>query len=190
MTESGRFLLATFCGLLLAAAVHIVAVLAVPRFAHQDAFSRLRGTMTAENAQLVAGPGRTETWLADHDPSTAVAACAYDLDQGPVRVAAKVGALPQSLSFHARGAGVFFAVTDRAAVGGELELVVMTRRQLDETLAAEDEDEPSQDVRIVAPRTEGLVIVRVIAPLPSLRGEAEKAAKAVACTIETGEEAG
>jgi hypothetical protein len=44
-------------------------------------------------------------------------------------------------------------------------------------------------VRIVAPGTEGLVIVRVIAPLPSLRGEAEKAAKAVACTVETGEEA-
>jgi uncharacterized membrane protein len=144
--------------------------------------------MTAENAQLVAAPGGAETWLADHDPSTAVAACAYDLAQGPVRVAAKVGALPQSLSFHARGTGVFFAVTDRAAVRGDLEIVVMTRRQLDETLAAEDEEEPSQDVRIVAPRTEGIVVARVMAPSPSVRPEAENAAKAVSCTVETDEE--
>ena len=187
MSDAGRFLLASLCGLFLAVAVHIVVVLAMPHYAQQDAFSRLRGTMSEANAQLIAGAGGAETWLSDHDPSTAVAACAYDLAQGPVRVSANVGALPQSLSFHGRGSGVFFAVTDRAAARGELELVVMTRRQLDETLAEEDEDEPSQDVRIVAQRTEGLAIVRVIAPTPSLRAQAEEAAKAVSCTIEVDE---
>ena len=71
---------------------------------------------------------------------------------------------------------MFFAVTDRAAVRGELELVVMTRRQLDEALASEDEDEPSRDVRIVAPRGEGLVIVRVARalPEPAQRGDEER----------------
>ena len=94
------------------------------------------------------------------------------------------GALFQSLSFHTKGGGTFFAITDRAAVRGVLELVVMTRRQLDEALAAEDEDEPSTDVRIVAPRGEGLVVVRALAAFPSLRGAAEDAAKSVSCTID------
>ena len=46
-------------------------------------------------------------------------ACAFDLEDGPVRVSTKTNALFQSLSFHARGGSVFFAVTDRAAVRGE-----------------------------------------------------------------------
>lgn len=188
MSDRARFLLATFCGLLMAAGVHMSMILALPAFAQQDAFSRLKGTLSAETAQLVAAPGGAPTWLADHDPSTAVAACAYDLTQAPLRVTTKVAPLMQSLSFHGRGSGVFFAVTDRAAAGGALELVVMTRRQLDQALAEEDEDEPSGDVRVVAPRGEGFVIVRVVAPTPSLRDQAVEVAKAVTCEVENDDE--
>ena len=39
-------------------------------------------------------------------------------------------------------------------------------------------------VRIVAPEQQGFVIVRVAAPSPSLRPQAEEAAKAVSCTAE------
>ena len=101
-----------------------------------------------------------------------------------MRISAKTGPLFQSLSFHARGGGAFFAITDRAAVRGVLEIVVMTRRQLDEALAEEDDDEPSNDVRIVAQQREGLVVVRVLAAFPSLREAAQDAAKAVSCTID------
>jgi uncharacterized membrane protein len=184
MSERARFLLATLCGLVLALGVHLTIVLAAPSFAEKDAFSRLRGTMSADHAELIAGPSSPNAWLPKADPSMAIAACAFDLQEGPVRVSTKTGALFQSLSFHGRGGGVFFAVTDRAAVRGELEVVLMTRRQLDEALAAEDENEPSRDVRIVAPRLEGFVIVRVAAPFPSQRQEAEAAARAVSCTID------
>ena len=185
MSESARFFLATLCGLVLGIAVHIVVVLGGPRYAEQDAFSRLQETMAADTAQLVSAPGFAPTWLPRPDPAVAVAACAYDLRDGPIRVSAKTGPLLQSLSLHAKGGGVFYALTDRAAVRGSLELVVMTRRQLDEALAEDDDAEPSRDVRIVAPRPEGLVIVRVAAPLPSLRMQAEEAAKAVSCVVET-----
>jgi uncharacterized membrane protein len=187
MSERARFLLATLCGLVLAAGVHIVIVLAAPAFAERDSFARLRDTVTAERAQIVAAPGLGDTWLPHPDPAVAVAACAFDLADGPVRVSSRTGALFQSISLHAKGGSVFFALTDRAAVRGELELVVMTRRQLDEALAEEDEDEPSRDVRIIAPRREGLAIVRVAAPFPSRRREAEEAAKAVSCAIDGAE---
>ena len=184
MSERARFLLATLCGLVLAVAVHIVMVLAMPRLATQDAFSRLRGTMEAETAVLIAGTGRAETWIPLPDPASAVAACAYDLTEGPVRISARTGPLVQSISFHNRGGGVFYAVTDRAAVRGQLELVVMTRRQYEEALAAEEQDAPSRDVRVVAPRREGFMVVRAVAPSPSLRPQAEEAVRAVGCIAE------
>jgi uncharacterized membrane protein len=184
VSERSRFLLATLCGLVLAVAVHIVIILAAPGFAAQDAFSRLQDTLAADSAQVVSAPGGAATWMPQPDPAFAVAACAFDLQDGPMRVSARTGPLFQSLSFHSKGGTVFYALTDRAAVRGELELVVMTPRQLDEALAMEDENDPSRDVRILTPQREGFVIVRVAAPLPSLRAEAEATAKAVSCVID------
>jgi uncharacterized membrane protein len=179
-----RFLLATFCGLVLAALVHLSAVFALPYVAEFDALSRLRPTMSSDRSEVVVAPGEQTSWVPQPDPAVALAACAYNLDEGPVRVATRTGALFQSLSFHARGGAVFFALTDRAAIRGSLELVVMTRRQLDEALARDDEEDPSRDVRIVSPSREGLVIVRVLAALPSQREAATEAAKSVSCTID------
>jgi uncharacterized membrane protein len=184
MKLRNRFLIATLVGLVLAVGVHISVILAAPRFAQQDAFEKILPTLSAEQAQIISPPGGGDTWLPLPDPSVAVAACAFDLEDGPARVAAKTGSQFLSFSFHTKTGGVFFAVTDRAAVRGDLEIVVMTARQLDEARAAEDENEPSRDVRIVAPEQRGFVVVRVTAPSPSLRAQAEKAAKAVACTVD------
>jgi uncharacterized membrane protein len=184
MSFFARFLLATLIGLVLAAGVHMAVILASPRFAEQDAFAKTLSTLAADHAQTISAPGGADTWLPLPDPAVAVATCAFNLNDGPARVAAKTGALFLSFSFHTKIDGVFFAVTDRAAVRGELEIVVMTPRQLDEARASEDENDPSRDVRIVAPEARGFVVVRVAAPTPSLRAQAEEAAKAVACTVD------
>lgn len=183
MSENGRFLLATLMGLVLAALVHIAVVFGVPWMGDRDAFSRLRSTMSAERSELVSALG-SETWLPQPDPAVAIAACAYNLADGPVRIASRTGSLFESVSFHGRGGGVYFAITDRAAVRGVLEMLVMSRAQFDEALAREDEDEPSRDVRVVSPSREGLVIVRVLAATASQRAEAEDAARSVSCVIE------
>jgi len=184
MSGRAQFLFATICGLVLAGIVHLSAVLAMPWLSERDAFSRLRSTLTADKSEMIAAPAAGDTWLPHPDPAAAVSACAYNLEEGPVRISTNTGPLFQSLSFHAKGGGAFFAITDRAAVRGAVELVVMTRQQLDEALAEEDEDEPSTDVRILAPQREGLVVVRVLASFPSLREAAEAAAKSVSCTID------
>ncbi|MBF9232040.1 DUF1254 domain-containing protein [Microvirga alba] len=184
----GRFVIATLSGLVLAAAVHVVVVLASPRFATESAFARIEVMPLAEKAQIVSPPGGENTWLPLPDPAVAVAACPFDLSDGPERIAAKTGPLLLSFSMHTSTGGVFFAVTDKAAVRGELAIVLMTERQLDEARAGDDEDAPSRDVRIVAPDEEGYVVIRVVAPTPSLRAQAEEAAKAVSCTIDQDEE--
>ena len=184
MRGFGRFVVATLSGLVIAVGVHIAAILASPYLAEQDAFAKVQSTLTADKAQIIGAPGGENTWLPRPDPAVAVATCAFDLRNGPMRVSAPTGSLPLSFSFHKESGGVFFAVTDRAAVRGELEIVAMTGRQLDEARAAEDENDPSRDVRIVAPELQGFVIVRVVAPAPSLRPQAEDMAKAVSCSTE------
>ena len=184
----GRFLFATACGLVLGAGVHIFVVLASPRFAENDAIAKVQPTLLSETAQIISPPGGDTTWLPLPDPALAIAACAFDLSEGPARISAMTGQSFLSFSLHTKTSGVFFAVTDRAAIRGELELVVMTQRQLDEARAAEDENEPSRDVRIVSPEEEGFAVIRVAAPMPSLRPAAVESAKAVACTVDGDED--
>ena len=157
-------------------------VLGMPCLAERDAFSRLRSTVELDRAELIAAAG-------DRRPGRRARSGRHarglrlHLDEGPVRISAQTGPFFQSLCPSARGGGVFYAVTDRAAVRGSLDLVVMTRRQLDEALAGEDEDDPSRDVRIVSPSRRprrGPGARR----LASQRAEASDAAKSVSCTID------
>jgi uncharacterized membrane protein len=185
-----RVLYATLCGLVLAGLVHVATVLAIPLLSESDALSRARTSESLDHPQRIYtlstgdNPAPAEAWLPIPDPAVAVGVCAYNLADGPMRVSARTGALMLSLAVHGRR-GAFYAVTDQAAVRGALDLVVLTRAQYDEALANEDENEPSRDVRIVAPERQGYVVVRVIAGLPSQRPAANAAVQAVSCTIDS-----
>lgn len=185
-----RLAYATLCGLTLAGLVHVATVLAIPLLSETDALSRARASESLDHPQPVhtvataASPAPAEAWLPIPDPAVAVGVCAYDLADGPLRVSARTGPLMLTLAAHGRR-GAFYAVTDQAAVRGALDLVILTRAQYDEALANDDENEPSRDVRIVAPDRQGFVVVRALAGLPSQRGAANAAVQAVACSIDS-----
>jgi uncharacterized membrane protein len=149
----------------------------VPAAATHDAYGRLARYAGGTNARLI--PDNTDLPFAD--PAVAVAVCAFNLDEGPLRVAVAGSGGFLSLSFHTRSGSVFYALTDKASVRGVIDIALMTQRQLDETLAREDEDEPVRELRIVSPARVGLVVVRALAPFPSLKARAEAAAQSVVC---------
>lgn len=184
----GPFLLATAAGLVIAGLVHAATVLAIPRFAEGDAFSRAQASETLDHPLRIHGltgdAPPPESWLPNPDPAVSVGVCSYDLDDGPMRVSAQAGSLMLSVSVHTRR-GAFYALTDQAAVRGGLDLVVMTRAQYDEALANDVAGEVTRDVRIVAPARRGFAVVRVIAALPSQRAAADAAVQAVGCTIDS-----
>lgn len=186
-----RLLLATLFGLTLAGIVHIGVVLAIPWLAESDPLSLARASESMDHPLRLhtlatrAQPKPEEAWLPAPDSAVAIGVCAYDLDDGPMRVSAKAGALTMSLAVHSRR-GAFYAVTDQAAVRGSLELVIMTRAQYDEALASEDE--ASRDVRILATDHKGYAVVRVMAALPSERELANEAVDQVTCSIDSPEE--
>ncbi len=184
----GPFWLATGAGLVIAGLVHVATVLAIPRFAEGDAFSRAQASETLDHPLRIHGLSGDaplpESWLPNPDPAVSVGVCSYDLDDGPMRVSAQAGSLMLSVSVHARR-GAFYALTDQAAVRGGLDLVVMTRAQYDEALANDVAGEVTRDVRIVAPARRGFAVGRVIAALPSQRAAADAAVQAVGCTIDS-----
>jgi uncharacterized membrane protein len=183
MSMLARFFLATICAIVLALIAHLLAILIMPWTSQRHAADRLVMTTSAERTQLISGPG-IETWLPLPDPSVAVAACAFDLSEGPFRFTTRASGLMKSVSFHSRGSGIFFAVTDRAAINGMLDIVVMTRAQRDIFDAMEAAENQRYALRVVAPEGEGFAVIRVLASLPSLTESAIQEAQDAGCTIE------
>jgi uncharacterized membrane protein len=170
---------------MVAALVHLITILAVPFFATRDAFARL-APLGAVNATIaLERPSPANQLTAYGDPAIASAFCRFDLSNGPVRIKAQIARSGfASLSFHTKTGSVFYAVTDRAAVRGQLDALVLTDPQLRIATAKDNEDEPSQDLRIVSSSDEGFVLVRAFSEQPSLYLAAEKDAGSLICATE------
>ncbi|MGL5362797.1 MAG: DUF1254 domain-containing protein [Bosea sp. (in: a-proteobacteria)] len=178
-----RFVYLTTLGLVLGAIVHLVAVFLIPRLAERDAANLFSEMGEEGRADLLDATKQPNQAVIDGDPKTAISVCAFNLETGPVRVVAKAGLLPLSLSLHKPGGGVLYAITDRAAVRGTLEFVILTATQLDERLARDDESESVRELRVVSAGEQGIVVARALAKRPSDRAEAEALVKDVACGL-------
>ncbi|HKU06405.1 MAG TPA: DUF1254 domain-containing protein, partial [Bradyrhizobium sp.] len=124
-----RLAFTIIAGVLLGLIVHLVAVLALPRIATQDAYSRLT-PMTKLNAvtQLpVADP--TNAPMPFMDPAFAIAICRYDLSGGPIKLAVPVSQAYTSVSFYTRNEVAYYAINDRSAGRKVIELDLMTEAQ-------------------------------------------------------------
>ncbi|SEF63080.1 DUF1254 domain-containing protein [Bosea lathyri] len=182
-TVFGRFVLATIAGLVLAGIVHIVTILLIPILSERDANTAYRMLGSGGRAELLPSPGGTRDLppLREADPAAVTAVCSYDLSAGPMRVVARAGSLPLGLTLHRRGGGVLYAITDRAAIRGVVEFLVMTEEQRDERIAQDDDGEVNRELRIVSDTAQGLIVARVLAKRPSDRADAEALATGVAC---------
>ncbi|HEY5793946.1 MAG TPA: hypothetical protein VIU82_02945 [Bosea sp. (in: a-proteobacteria)] len=178
-----RLLLTTAAGLVLAAIVHIVTILLIPMLSMSDAAHAYRALGTGGRAELIASADRSLPLPREDDAATVTAICSYDLTGGPMRVVARAGTLPLGLTLHRRGGGVIYAITDRAAIRGVVEFVVMTEEQRDERIARDEEGEAARELRVVSDGDQGLIVARVLMRHPSDRTDAEALASGVACGL-------
>ncbi|MDJ1159043.1 hypothetical protein QNA08_12430 [Chelatococcus sp. SYSU_G07232] len=176
-----QFAFAGVVGLVLGAIVHLAAVFGIPELGDRDAYSRFSPLSRESAAHLLTDADRAGAAPALRDPAVATSVCAFDLAEGPVHVGVSVPGGFASVSVHRPGGGVIYAVTDRAAQRGAIDITLMTQDQLDEILAEDETGEPTQDLRVVSPVTRGLVVVRALAALPSLRERAEGIASTATC---------
>jgi uncharacterized membrane protein len=178
-----RLLFAIVGGVLLGGVVHLVSVLALPRIASQDAYSRLT-PITKLNAvtQLpVADP--SDTLMPYLDPALAVAVCRYDLSTGPIKLSVPVSQAYTSVSFYTRNDLAYYAINDRSAGKKVIELDLMTEAQHE--ALPEDEDVTAADRLIIdSPSTTGLIVLKALAPEPGLMPQAQASLAASSCKVQ------
>ena len=142
-----RLLFTIVAGVVLGLVVHLVSVLALPRIATQDAYSRLT-PMTKLNAvtQLPLADPQTSP-MPFMDPAFALAICRYDLSGGPIKLAVPVSQAYTSVSFYTRNEIAYYAINDRSAGKKVIELDLMTQAQHD--ALPEDEEITAADRLII-----------------------------------------
>ncbi|MDN3272871.1 DUF1254 domain-containing protein [Frankia sp. RB7] len=179
-----RLLFTIVAGVVLGLVVHLVSVLALPRIATQDAYSRLT-PMTKLN-------GVTQLPLADPntspmpfmDPAFALAICRYDLSGGPIKLTVPVSQAYTSVSFYTRNEIAYYAINDRSAGKKVIELDLMTQAQHD--ALPEDEEITAADRLIIdSPSTTGLILMKALAAEPGLMPQAQATLNAASCGPQT-----
>ncbi len=149
--------------LVLAVAVHVAAVYAVPRYIMAKAMDRLGSYVGVNRALPAPRASAASRTVVRPSPDLLYTLCVYDLSQRPLRVTAH--ALPESywsVSLYAANTDNYFVLNDRATKARELDFIVATRGQR------------AEGARVVrSPSTRGIVLFRMLiehdADLPKLR---------------------
>ena len=179
-----RLVFTIVVGVLLGLVVHLVSVLALPRIATQDAYSRLT-PMTRQNAVTalpLVDPDKSP--MPFMDPAFAMAVCRYDLAEGPIKLTVPVSQAYTSVSFYTRNEIAYYAINDRSAGKKVIELNLMTEAQHEEL--PEDEDVTSADRLIIdSPTSTGLIVLKALAPEPGLMPQAQASLAAASCQVQT-----
>lgn len=158
-------LFAILVGLVGAALLHIVIILALPQFTGKDAYSRVLGLYEMDSFFALGNePG--PTGLANEDPFLRVAVCGFSVSGDPVRFLAK-GAVPfWSLSVYDADSNEIFSMNDHTAVNGNLDLVMATPIQLVD-LRKTPPETLAQSIMVEMPDEEGYAVLRALAPTNS-----------------------
>ncbi len=179
-----RLLSTIIGGVLLGGLVHLVSVLALPRIATQDAYSRL-AAVTKENAVTpLAQTNPTSALLPYMDPAFAMAVCRYDLSKGPIKLTVPVSQSYTSVSFYTRSDVAYYAINDRSAGRRVIELDLMTEAQ-HEALPEEEDVTAADRLIIDSPSETGLIVLKALAAEPGLMVQAQASLTAANCRVQT-----
>jgi uncharacterized membrane protein len=167
---------------IVAGLVHIGSIFALPRLTKTDIFSRLdAGAPLNTLAMIDAGDLQALPYA---DPAFAVAVCHFDLTDGPLRLRVPLSETFLTITFAERRKGIYASVSDRAATGGILDVVLATEPQLDRIARLDDEEQAVEEIRVLAPKARGLAILKIFVDRPSARERAEARLRQAQCESE------
>lgn len=157
-----NLVLAVLTGLVGAAFLHIVIVLALPGWSGRDAFSRV--VALGETGQFYALANEANpTGLANEDPHIRSAVCRFDLSANPVRVTARVPVPLWTLAVFDTASDEAYSMTDRSAIGQGVDITLVTPAQMLQ-IRRDVPQALEQSVLVEMSDTEGFVVLRAIVP--------------------------
>jgi uncharacterized membrane protein len=176
----GRVVLLIAVTLVLAAIVHLTTVLAIPRFATRDAWSRIIEIAEPVGVTLLPRAIPGDEILPGLDPAIVYGACIYDLSEGPFAVTAPMPGGYWSIAFHTRDGVIYYAVNDEAATSDRFDIEIRNAAQMRKFKL--EYPEPDEEIlTIEAPADVGFALIRALVPAPSLRPRVEAAVAATVC---------
>ena len=158
-----RLLHALAVGLVGAGLVHIVILFLIPQITEHETWRRLSAGVEL-NTPTRLDKVRAETSggpvsLDDADPMFDVAACRFDLADGPLHVSSGVGAPFWSVSIYNGAGRNIRSFNDRATASGGLDFVVLTPAQMTE-MRKEVPDDLTRSNFVESESAEGVALVR------------------------------
>jgi uncharacterized membrane protein len=161
-----------------AVAVHLVTLLATPGQAPNSAYRRLAETLPLGEVRLLPRATPETPGTPFSDPFAFLAACRFDLNEGPLRLRAQAdGDHPLSVSVRLANGAIIYSGADTQAPRGRFNILILTKAQADALDEARDDMEEAEraaadadELRLVSPSPKGFALFRLLA----LReGEAE-----------------
>ncbi|SSC69747.1 unnamed protein product [Ciceribacter sp. T2.26MG-112.2] len=184
-----RLTYAALTGLIGAALLHIIIILALPNFTGKDAYTRIKAAgpshrfivlpdsvdTRADKSTDKTANGRAEgsdqMALSNVDPFLKGAVCHFDIARAPLRLYAPAGPSFWSMAVYDASSNEVFSMNDRTSVGGDLDAVVATPAQVAQIRKAPGAT-LTQSILVEYRGTTGYVVLRTMVPAPSFSPQA------------------
>ncbi|WP_245269370.1 DUF1254 domain-containing protein [Allorhizobium undicola] len=157
--------LALLLGLVGAAVLHIVIILALPHFTGKDAYARITREGSAHRFHTL-GLTADAAGLAQNDPFLHTAVCAFDVSLNPVQLTAQGDVTFWSVGVFDAAANEVYSMNDATAVEGRLDVILGTAAQI-AGLRASQPELAGQTVLMEMPQARGYAVLRALAPQQS-----------------------
>lgn len=176
----GRVVLLVALVLVLTAIVHLATILAIPRFATKDAWSRVVSFAEPVGLTLLPRAEPGDNALPGRDPAIVYGVCLYDLSAGPFAIVAPMPGNYWSIAFHTRAGVIFYAVNDEAATSERFDIEIRNAKQMRQFRL--EYPDPDEEILIIeAPSNTGFALMRALVTSPSLRPRVEAAVASTVC---------
>lgn len=166
-----------------AGAIHILTIFAMPHLARKDAWARL-SEISGENQMYVlpaAEAGEPDPPLPLMSPDLGYAFCRFNLRESNVVVRAEFSEPAWNVSVYTRHGENFYLITGADARRKELRLLITPRDRLSEEASTEETEEGEEQIIIISPSQEGVVMVRAPIRGASYRERTFAALRKVTC---------
>ena len=167
---------ALFC----AGIIHVLAVLGVPYLASRDAWARL-SKISLDNRMYVLPVAASDTPLPFMAPDIGYAFCRFDLTEKNVLVETGLGDATWSIAVSTRYGENFYFITGAEAKRRSLRLLLVPRSRLAEEASTEISLEGEEQIIVIVPSMEGLVVLRAPIRGPSFAAETVGALQGAKC---------
>jgi len=159
-----RVLFFVLTGLVGAALLHIVIIMALPHYAERDAWMQIEALGPTEFFHIL--PQERDGLVAYDNPFLRTAICRFDITDHPVRVRSGGENPYWSLAIFNPDSDEIYSMNDRSGTGQTLDVVIASPRQM--TLYRKKlPDELADSVLIEFSGDEGYLVLRTVSPDPS-----------------------